>query len=86
MDSTKAATTTRGIASVFEVISALAPMSGYESVEASELGGVFGATRQHRFDPPSRRDTHCHRMAGRPRGSLQVTGTTRPANPVSRSP
>lgn len=45
VDSTKAATTTRGIASVFEVTTALVPMSGYESVEAQNLGAHLG--RRH---------------------------------------
>ena len=37
-----------------------------ESCRGAELGGVFGATRQQRFGPGPRRNTHCYRTAGGP--------------------
>ena len=59
---------------------------GLRVCRGAELGGVFGATRQHRFGPGPRRGTHCYRTAGRPSASLQVTGATAQHARLNRSP
>ena len=62
--STKAATTTTGIASLFEVTTALVPMSGYESVEAQNLGAYLG----QRASTDSARDPGGTRIVTEPQG------------------
>ena len=62
--STKAAKTTTGIASLFEVTTALVPMSGYESVEAQNLGAYLG----QRASTDSARDPGGTRIVTEPQG------------------